>query len=69
MLRARGETVVVIESGDSPELRARAAELENEAIAAHLGVPLSVEAFQALPLPPSVVVVSPGIPLNHPVLE
>jgi UDP-N-acetylmuramoylalanine--D-glutamate ligase len=69
LLHARGETVVVIDSGDSPELRARAAELENEAIATRLGVPLSVEVFQALPLPPSVVVVSPGIAWNHPVLE
>ena len=69
LLHARGETVVVIESGDSAELRARAAELESEAIAAHLGVPLSVEAFEALPLPPSVVVVSPGIAWSHPVLE
>ncbi len=69
LLHARGEAVVVIDSGDSPELRIRAAELESEAIASRLGVPLSVEAFQSLPLPPSVVVVSPGIAWNHPVLE
>jgi UDP-N-acetylmuramoylalanine--D-glutamate ligase len=69
LLHARGETVVVLESADTPELRTRATLLEAEAIPVHLGVPLSAEAFQALPLPPAVVVVSPGIRWDHPVLE
>ena len=69
LLQALGETVVVIESGDTPEHRALAAQLEREAIAVRLGVPLSLEAFRGLPLPPAAVVVSPGIPWNHPVLE
>ncbi len=69
LLRAHGETVVVIESGDTPEHRALAAQLETEAIAVRLGVPLSLEAFRDLPRPPAAVVVSPGISWNHPVLE
>ncbi len=69
LLRAHGETVVVIESGDTPEQRALAAQLESEAIAVRLGVPLSLEAFRDLPRPPAAVVVSPGISWNHPVLE
>lgn len=69
LLRARGEAVVVIESGDSEEHRARAAQLAAEAIPVRLGVPLSLEAFQSLPLPAAVVVVSPGIRFDHPVLE
>ncbi|MEA5390991.1 UDP-N-acetylmuramoyl-L-alanine--D-glutamate ligase [Cyanobium gracile UHCC 0139] len=69
LLQACGETVVVIESGDTPEQRALAAQLEREAIVVRLGVPLSLEAFRGLPLPPAAVVVSPGIPWNHPVLE
>lgn len=60
---------MVIESGDTPELRTRAALLEAESIPVRLGVPLSVGLFASLPLPPTVVVVSPGIPWNHPVLE
>ncbi len=69
LLHARGETVVVLDSGDTQELRSRAAHLEAEAIPVHLGVPLSIEVFQGLPLPPAVVVVSPGIRWDHPVLE
>ncbi|WP_216901527.1 UDP-N-acetylmuramoyl-L-alanine--D-glutamate ligase [Synechococcus sp. CCY 9618] len=69
LLHARGETVVVLDSGDTAELRSRAALLAAEAIPVHLGVPLSAEVFQALPMPPAVVVVSPGIPWDHPVLE
>ena len=69
LLQARGEAVVVIESGDTPGHRDLAAQLEREGIAVRLGVPLSLEAFRGLPLPPAVVVVSPGIPWSHPVLE
>ncbi len=69
LLRARGDAVVVLESGDSPDHRARAAVLEAEGIPVHLGTSLGSEAFAALPLPVAAVVVSPGIPWDHPVLE
>jgi UDP-N-acetylmuramoylalanine--D-glutamate ligase len=69
LLLASGTTVVVLESRDTPEVRALAAQLKEEGIDVRLGVPLCDEAFRSLSLPPAVVVVSPGIRWDHPVLE
>jgi UDP-N-acetylmuramoylalanine--D-glutamate ligase len=69
LLKARGATVVVLESRDTPDHRALAAQLQEEGIDVQLGVPLSDETFGSLPHPPAVVVVSPGIRWDHPVLE
>ena len=69
LLRQQGLPVVVFESRDSLELRAKASELEAEGIEVHLATPLSPASFDALPTPPAAVVVSPGIPWDHPTLE
>jgi UDP-N-acetylmuramoylalanine--D-glutamate ligase len=69
LLRASGAAVVVLESGCTPDHRARAAALEAEAIPVRLATPLSPEAFASMPLPVAAVVVSPGIRWDHPVLE
>jgi UDP-N-acetylmuramoylalanine--D-glutamate ligase len=69
LLRQQGAPVLVFESRDSPELRQKAAALEAEGIDVRLGTPLRPESFAALPTPPAAVVVSPGIPWDHPTLE
>jgi UDP-N-acetylmuramoylalanine--D-glutamate ligase len=69
LLRQQGVPVVVFESRDSPELRQKAAALEAEGIGVQLATPLSPASFEALPHPPAAVVVSPGIPWDHPTLE
>jgi UDP-N-acetylmuramoylalanine--D-glutamate ligase len=69
LLRQQGTPVLVFESRDSPELRQKAAELEAEGIRVQLATPLQPASFEALPSPPAAVVVSPGIPWDHPTLE
>ena len=69
LLRDQGRFVVLLENRDTPELRLRAAELEAEGIAVRLATPLLHESFDALPEPPTAVLVSPGIRWDHPVLE
>ncbi|MFM7265120.1 MAG: UDP-N-acetylmuramoyl-L-alanine--D-glutamate ligase [Cyanobium sp.] len=69
LLRQQEQPVLVLESQDSPDLRQKAAELEREGIGVRLATQLVPESFAALPTPPAAVVVSPGIPWNHPTLE
>jgi UDP-N-acetylmuramoylalanine--D-glutamate ligase len=69
LLREQGRQVLLFESRDTPELRQRAAQLEAEGIGVRLATPLATESFDALPELPAAVVVSPGIPWDHPVLE
>ena len=57
----------LIESSDTPELRARAEALRDEGIDVRLGVPLDPAALGPLP-PRTAVVVSPGIRWDHPTL-
>ena len=68
LLHGRGEAVLVLESGDSPALEARADALRREGIAVHLGTPLDAASFAALPIAPLRVIVSPGIRWDHPTL-
>ena len=68
LLHHRGEPVLVLESGDNPGLQARAETLRREGIAVSLGTPLDTASFAALPIPPQRVIVSPGIPWDHPTL-
>ena len=68
LLHQRGEAVLVLESGDSPELQKRAEILRGEGISVHLNTPLEPESFTALPNRPRRVIVSPGIRWDHPTL-
>ena len=68
LLRHRGQPVLVIESQTSPELEAKAAELQQLGIEVQLGTPLSPETFAALTTAVRSVVVSPGIRWDHPTL-
>ena len=68
LLHQRGEAVLVLESGDSPELQQRAETLRDEGISVQLNTPLEPESFTALPNQPERVIVSPGIRWDHPTL-
>ena len=69
LLNARGADVWLLESNTSPELKQRADALSASGIQVELGKPLALESFEALPHWPSMVVVSPGIAFDHPVLN
>ena len=69
LLNARGADVWLLESNTSPELKQRADALSATGIQVELGKPLALESFEALPRWPSMVVVSPGIAFDHPVLN
>ncbi len=61
--------MVLLESRSGSPLEAKAAGLAAEGITARLGAPLSPETFARLEQQPDLVIVSPGIPWDHPVLE
>ena len=69
LLQARGTTVVVLESRDTPERPGAGRPAEAGGHRRPAGGAPRDEAFRSLPLPPAVVVVSPGIRWDHPVLE
>ncbi len=69
LLNHQKQSVLLLESRDTPELAARATELQAEGIAVQLGTPLALSSLAALPQPPAAVVVSPGIRWDHPVLQ
>ena len=69
LLRSQGLPVVVLESRGAEQLAAQANELAAEGIAVRLDTPLTSEVFQAELRSPAAVVVSPGIPWDHPVLR
>jgi UDP-N-acetylmuramoylalanine--D-glutamate ligase len=68
LLRALGGPVMVLESRSGEALEAQAAGLRAEGIAVRLDAPLTPDTFAALPRPRTVIV-SPGIPWDHPTLE
>ncbi|MFZ0408037.1 MAG: UDP-N-acetylmuramoyl-L-alanine--D-glutamate ligase [Cyanobium sp.] len=69
LLHHQRRPVLLLESRDTPELQARAADLRAEGIAVRLGTPLALESFETWPQRPAAVVVSPGIRWDHPVLQ
>jgi len=69
LLNGRGQNVWLIESKQTSELQLQADQLALEGIQVELGQPLALASFEALVPPPSRVVVSPGIPFDHPVLN
>ncbi len=67
LLRSQGHGVLIVESRDNAALRAQAESLASEGIDALLDAPLTPATFGGLPRPERVVV-SPGIPWDHPLL-
>jgi len=66
LLHYQGSQVSLFESGNTPELQAKAAVLAAEGIEVKLAKPLAIASFDPLP---DRVVISPGIAFNHPVLQ
>jgi UDP-N-acetylmuramoylalanine--D-glutamate ligase len=69
LLLARGEQVRLLDSATGPDLQRRADLLAAEGITVELGCPLELASFVADGTLPARVVVSPGIPFDHPTLE
>ncbi len=69
LLKARGGRVLILESRRSPDLENRSSTLRASGIEVMLGTPLAITSFEALGRRPGAVVVSPGIPWDHAVLE
>ena len=69
LLAARGADVWLLESGSDAGLQQRASLLSQEGVQVELDQPLALSSFNALPRWPERVVVSPGIPFDHPVLD
>lgn len=67
LLRALGSSVLLLESRSGETLEQEAASLRAEGITVRLDAPLRAETFAALPRLQTVIV-SPGIPWDHPVL-
>ncbi len=67
LLKALGWAVILVESRAGAALEAEAADLRAEGIVVCLEAPLRLETFAALPQPDTVIV-SPGIPWDHPTL-
>ncbi|MCS5698406.1 UDP-N-acetylmuramoyl-L-alanine--D-glutamate ligase [Cyanobium sp. FGCU-52] len=69
LLRNEGRRVVILESRGDEASEGLARSLRAEGIDVRLATPLSLESFEALGSLPDLVVVSPGIRWDHPVLE
>ena len=67
LLKALGWRVILLESRSSEALEAEAASLRAEGITVQLDVPLRADLLASLPRPETVIV-SPGIPWDHPAL-
>jgi UDP-N-acetylmuramoylalanine--D-glutamate ligase len=68
LLRKEGRQVVILESRNDASAEVLAADLQAEGIDVRLATALSLESFEALGTPPDLVVVSPGVRWDHPVL-
>lgn len=68
LLHAQGHHVVVIESDAGPEQQAKAQQLRAQGIQIELGCPLQLSSFTQWIDQIEQVVISPGIPWDHPTL-
>ena len=69
LLHHQGESVVVIEKGESVSLRSQAESLRQQGIQVELGRPLELSSFEPWRDTLRTVVISPGIPWDHPTLD
>jgi UDP-N-acetylmuramoylalanine--D-glutamate ligase len=68
LLHQLGHSVVLLESKSSQELENKAKDLRSAGITVQLAAPLAPATFAGLLQQPKTVVVSPGIPWDHPTL-
>ena len=68
LLHAQGHQVVVLERDNSPEQQSKAQQLSDQGIQTELGCPLEFSSFQPWLDQVEQVVISPGIPWDHPTL-
>ena len=68
LLNQLGHAVLLLDSNSSQELENKAQDLRTSGIAVKLAAPLAPATFSNLPKRPTTVVVSPGIPWDHPTL-
>ena len=68
LLHAQGHRVVVLERDDGPEQQFKAKQLKDQGIQTVLGCPLEFSSFQSWLDQVEQVVISPGIPWDHPTL-
>ena len=69
LLHHQGESVIVIEKGENDSLRSQAESLREQGIQVELGSPLDLSSFEPWRDTLNTVVISPGIPWDHPTLE
>ena len=69
LLHNQGESVVVIEKGESDSLRSQAESLREQGIQVELGKSLELSSFEPWRNTLRTVVISPGIPWDHPTLD
>ena len=68
LLHAQGHQVVVLERDSGPEQQSKAQQLSDQGIQTELGCPLEFSSFQPWLDQVEQVVISPGIPWDHPTL-
>ena len=68
LLHAQGHQVVVLERDNGPEQQSKAQQLSDQGIQTELGCPLEFSSFQPWLDQVEQVVISPGIPWDHPTL-
>ena len=68
LLHAQGHHVVVLERDEGPEQQSKAQQLNDQGIETALGCPLEFSSFQPWLDQVDQVVISPGIPWDHPTL-
>ncbi len=68
LLHAQGHHVVVLERDEGPEQQSKAEQLRDQGIQIELGCPLEFSSFQPWLDDIEQVVISPGIPWDHPTL-
>ncbi len=68
LLHAQGHQVVVLERDNGPEQQSKAQQLKDQGIQTELGCPLEFSSFQPWLDQVEQVVISPGIPWDHPTL-
>ena len=68
LLHAQGHHVIVLERDDGPQQQSKAQQLRDQGIQTELGCPLEFSSFQAWLDQVEQVVISPGIPWDHPTL-